>query len=198
MPRASKLEVDHNHRLFALHYLETGDRVEAYKRVYPDCTESSAETISRRLLNRPEIRKMVNKVRDALFTEGMASAQQVLIETSHIAMARITDVCSFDESGVRIHPSDELEPEYAAAVKRIRNDERYSIDSGVTTKSQEVLMHDKVSALSRMLVFHGLDKGFDTHRRGLKNYGLALVEDETCESGWRVDKHVIPNSEHES
>lgn len=194
MSQSSNPEIDHKHRMFILHYLATDDRILAYQRVYPDCTRESAESSSRRLLNRLEIKDLLSRVRDSLFTNEMMGAGEALDELSRIARTRITDVCSFDDEGSHVFPSDALLPKHVSAIQKIKTTRRWDPELNQTVVTQDVTLHNKVTALSKIMTFHGLDQGFDTLRRGLKNYGLALVRDPESETGWRLERHIIPNS----
>lgn len=49
------------HRLFAHHYILTGDKEKAYKATYPDAEGEPLKTAARRLINHPEVRELINQ-----------------------------------------------------------------------------------------------------------------------------------------
>lgn len=48
------------HRLFAHHYILTGDKEKAYKATYPDAEGEALKTAARRLINHPEVRELIH------------------------------------------------------------------------------------------------------------------------------------------
>lgn len=130
---------------FCREFAKTLNQTEAAKRA--GYSPKTAYSIGNRLLKKVEIRARLGELIDL-------TPEKVVNEVVHIAMARITDVMSFNEHGVTIKSSDELSDRAKAAIKSVKMKRTTSTrkdGSEYTETIIEVTMHDKVRASERLM-----------------------------------------------
>ncbi|MGB3612395.1 MAG: hypothetical protein WBA10_01285, partial [Elainellaceae cyanobacterium] len=96
-----------------------------------------------------------------------------------------TDVLSFSQDGVELKDSAELSADVTAAIASISQ----------TPRGLRLKMHDKMAALSLLADFFGIRDDFNKARATLKRYGLAMVEDSSSETGWKLERHIFDEPE---
>ena len=117
------------------------------------------------------------------------TAERVLEELAYVAFGRITDVQSFEDAGSSIRSSESLPSAVAAAIAEVRVSESIA-DDGAVRMSRSVKMHNKATALSLLARYFGIDSDFNRARQTMKAYGIALIEDDRTETGWRLAPHI--------
>ena len=115
--------------------------------------------------------------------------QRVLEEIAYVAFGRMTDVQEFSDCGLTLKDSKSLPDSVAAAIAEVKFSESFSEDGNDST-AKSVKMHNKIQALNLLAKYFGIDGDFNQARATLKRYGLALLPDEECSPGWRLEKHV--------
>lgn len=103
--------------------------------------EATAKEQACRLLKEPQIQALVKKGMDKRSERTEITQDKVLIELSKIAFGNMRDVASWNESGVRFKPSDELTDDQAATIQEVT--ETTNQHGG----SLKIKQHDKVKAL---------------------------------------------------
>lgn len=68
------------HRLFAHHYLLTGNKYEAYKMVYPQASGEALKSAARRLANRPEILQFMQAEHFRFTEEALTRLYSALVQ----------------------------------------------------------------------------------------------------------------------
>lgn len=135
-------------RRFCQEYAACLNATQAYRRAgYQASTDAVAASSASKLLRNGKIRAYLDEI--ASLTQA-----RVINEVALIAFADITDVCEFDANGVSIIPSDELSDRGRAALKKVRHRTvtRIAPDgTEVTTTEIEVELHDKLSALDKLI-----------------------------------------------
>lgn len=115
-------------------------------------SEDSAGQIGHELLKKPEIQAVLSEFMRQRAERTRITADRVLEELGRIAFARITSVATWNESGVRTKPSEELTEDDAAAIQEVS--ETVNEFGG----SVKVKLHDKVRALEMAAKHLGLMK----------------------------------------
>lgn len=80
-----------------------------------------------------------------------ATRDQVMLETTRIALASLKNVASWDDTGLTLKASDELSDDDAAAIQEIS----YSFDKA-GNPIKKVKMHNKLGALDKLGIVHKL------------------------------------------
>lgn len=102
----------------------------------------SAMAQGSRLLTVAKIKRRVQELLKPKMDRYDISAENILRELSLIAFGRMGDVASWNESGVRFKPSDELTPEAMATVEEVSE---HVSENGSSLKIKQ---HSKAQALN--------------------------------------------------
>jgi hypothetical protein len=120
--------------------------------------ENSAHVSASRLLKDAKVKKLIDHHRKQSIKRAEKTADDVIRETEHLAFSRVSDVVSFNESGVVVlKSSDKMDDDVLATIE--------SIQSGHDKEgpSFKVKMHSKPKALGMLMKHHGLDKSIIEH-----------------------------------
>ena len=181
------------HKRFCEEYLKDFNATAAYLRAGYTCSEESARRLASKLLTNVDIQGYLNTLRENASRKSEVTLERTLREISRVAFGNITDSLSFSSSGVVLKDSDELPKEITAAIASVSSTETETDVSRNINFSLK--MHNKMSALSLLAKFFGIDNDFDQARATLKRYGLALVPDSESETGWTIEPYVAAGSD---
>lgn len=172
-------------RRFCEEYLLDFNGSQAYRRAgYSPSSDRVAESSSSRLLRNVEVQAYLSELRDRASQSTQVTVEAVLQEISYVALARLTDVCSFDSDGVVLHDSATLPEAAKAAVQSVKSRVVYSEEGRVVTHS--AVMHNKMAALGYLCDFFGIRDDFNKARATLKRYGLLVIRDAESPTGWTI------------
>lgn len=101
----------------------------------------SAAFIGYQQLQNTLVKNRISELTEHALKEIGISRERTLLELSRIAFVNIKDLATWNESGVRFKPSDEIDEELAAAIVEVSET---VTQSGGTLKIRQ---HDKVRAL---------------------------------------------------
>lgn len=93
------------------------------------------------LVHNSSVKKRIDEITEHALAEIGVSRQRVLTELSRIAFVSMKDLAHWNESGVRFKPSDEMDPEHAAAIREVSE----TVNQSGGTLS--IRQHDKTKAL---------------------------------------------------
>jgi len=122
-------------------------------------SEKSARSIASELMTKPNVAAKIKELLEARLKEADAGSQRVIQELERIGFSKLTDVVSWNESGmVFIKDSDSLEPEVAAAIESVEVTEQIlgKDDDQRTVIKTKVKMHSKPKTLETLCKYHGL------------------------------------------
>jgi phage terminase small subunit len=104
-------------RRFIAEYMQDPNGAEAARRA--GYSEASAKEIAYKLLADPAIRAEIKRRQAAAAKRLEITTERIQQELAAIGFARLTDVVSFDASGVRVKASSDLTPAQASALAEI-------------------------------------------------------------------------------
>lgn len=93
------------------------------------------------LLRIPSVKKRIQELSEHALSEIGVTRERILLELSRIAFGDMRDLATWNESGVRFKPSDELDEQQSAAIAEVTES---VTESGGTLK---IKRFDKVKAL---------------------------------------------------
>jgi hypothetical protein len=133
---------------FALEYVRTMNRAEAYHIAYPGAGWSTCRNRPSVLMRRVEVQAEVERLREFYREKFGLAAEKVIQERMKVAFSNIGDVAEWDGGSVRLVPKSELSREVTAGVAEIR----------MTENGPSVKMHPgKLEALKDLGKFLGID-----------------------------------------
>lgn len=163
--------------------------VEAYL-IEPNATQAAitagyskngAEVQGNRLLRNAKVSQAIAKARTKRTERARKTADDVLRELERIAFMDFRDLASWDESGIRFKPSEELSDDAAATLKSLeskRETKRYGKPGEQTeteTLTLKVKRWDKVAALKLLGEHHGLFSRKDDDKPTEQTGGLIVT-----------------------
>lgn len=176
---------------FCVEFTTDFNATQAYLRAGYQCSRKAAESSASNLLRNPKIQAYLSQLRDRISERSEITLERTVQEIGRIAFSQITNVIDFDKDGVILKNSSELPVPVIAAIASVKSVER--IQSGDWGESRTIeysaRMHDKVRALTLLADFFGIRTDFNQARAALNRYGLALVQDESEELGWRLERY---------
>lgn len=181
-------ELTEKQKNFCTEYLKDFNATEAYLRAGYKSSRKSAGAAGHRLLKNVEIQAHLLRVQKRVGDRAEITLERTLQEVAYVAYSRITDSVSFNDNDVTISDSATLSDDVLAAIAEVKRSETMSEASTTVTKS--VKLHNKLSALNWLGQFFGVGTDFNQARASLKKYGLALIEDDTEDLGWRLERHI--------
>ena len=128
-------------------------------------------------------------MRDRISERSEVTLERTVEEIARVAFSDITDVLSFSNEGLVLKSSDALPAAVTAAIESLTIVE-ISTESGFRRRNQ-IKMHNKLAALALLADFFGIRDDFNKARATLKRYGLALIQDDETDVGWKVE-HYMP------
>lgn len=126
--------------IFCRKYLENGGNA-TQAAIEAGYSKDSAGSIGSENLTKPEITDYINKLQAQAIERSNITIDRVLVELAKIAFSDITDIMSWDESGMKLLPSSMIGPYHSAAIESIKQ----------SKYGWEVKLHNKVSALEKLL-----------------------------------------------
>lgn len=168
------------HRRFAEEYVRSLDRIESYKAIYPGVSDDTARVNSTKLLAKSSVAAYVAELQQQATERNAISADRVLGQLAAIAFADITNVVSFDDSGVVLKDSESLPSHIQAAIESVT-----IVDSPKTGIRKTVKMHSKVAALEKLMQYLGLSSDLNVAIATFGKYGFEVTQ---LDDGWRIRK----------
>ena len=136
--------------VFCHEYAKTMNATVAYKRAGYKCkSDSVAAAAASRLLKSVNIRTYLGQVINL-------SPICVVNEITAIAHSRLTDVCDWDGERITLKSSKDLTAAAQAAIKSVKSKPHFSNDGQSVEWEVEVVLHDKLSALEKLMKKLGL------------------------------------------
>lgn len=77
--------------LFVIHYIETLNATESYKRAYGTTKQRTAEVQGSRLLRNSEVQKTIDERMKEVMSEKIASAEEVLVYLTSVMRGEVDD-----------------------------------------------------------------------------------------------------------
>lgn len=181
---------------FCYEYLIDFNATAAYQRAGYRTKGHGASVEASRLLQKPKIQAYLSQLRSRVSRNAEVTLERTLQEIARVAYSNITDVLSFDGTGVIFRDSAELPEDVTAAIASISS--QSITTEGETRVTMRAKMHNKVAALNFLADFFGIKDDFNKARATLRRYGLLLVEDVEAPAGWRVDAYDPAADERDS
>ncbi len=123
-------------------------------------SEKSAGRQAQENLQKPLIQARIKELMAERAERVQVKADQVLEELAKVAFSDIRDVVTWDGTGLRVSPSDEISDAAAGAIKRVRvrgNAQQSAERGDGKVRSVEVVLHDKLQALALLTRHLGMD-----------------------------------------
>jgi phage terminase small subunit len=140
---------------FVVEYLKQGNATQAA--IAAGYSERSAYSQGERLLKNAEISRRVNECSQELRMQ----AKDIRLRIEQIADMDIRKAVSWDENGVQVKSSDEIDEDTIRAISAVKN--YYDKDGNVL--GVNLKFHDSLKALALLAKFLGMDKGMGTGSR---------------------------------
>lgn len=143
MARTNPCDLPGRQFLFCQNYIKRGfcDAGRAYGEVYKCKTRTSADACASRLLRNARVRCYLAEIQQQATENTQITLDRVLRELGKIAFSDMRNYAKWGPEGVRLEPSEHIEPDAAAAVAEVS--ETITQHGG----SIRFKLHDKVSAL---------------------------------------------------
>jgi phage terminase small subunit len=152
------LKLSLKHQKFVLEFLKEYNITRAYQNVY-HCNAASAAANGARLIANDKVQFALSEVSRIMTKEDIASAQEVKEFLTKIMRGRVTDVLSWTTDGLLFtKSSEEMDPEQAKLIKRIKVTEKTSQKGDWTVVRTEVELHDALKAAELIGQTHGIFK----------------------------------------
>lgn len=131
--------------VFCHEYARSLNATAAYKKAgYKFKNDGVARSSASQLLAKPSIRAYLGEIVNL-------SSASVVSEITAIAHSRLTDVCDWDGERVTLKSSEALSDKAKAAIKSIKSKPHFSADGQFCEWEVEVVLHDKLSALEKLM-----------------------------------------------
>ncbi len=154
-----KSKLTDKQRLFVTEYLVDMNGTQAYIRAYKCANKSTAMVNASKLLRNANIREEINNQVDEIIDQTQQEGVlRNLRELETIGYSDIGELIEYDETGVKVKPSKEVNTRVVKAVV---------MDKVIVSKGQDVTeerikfkleLHDKVRALEKIGTFLGMFK----------------------------------------
>lgn len=177
-------------RQFCREYLKDFNATAAYLRAGYDCSSETARRNASRMLTNADIQAYLSQLRTEVSSRTEVSIDKTVQEIARIAFSSITDILSFDASGVTFKDSQQLSEDAKAAIAQVKSTEMIREFRGVKETRVELSgkMHNKIAALTLLADFFGIRDDFNKARATLQRYGLLLEPDNNSPIGWRLER----------
>ncbi|MGB3203754.1 MAG: terminase small subunit [Crinalium sp.] len=149
-PAARKLNV--RDRKFCELYSIAHNRASAYTGAgFKATTPMAIAASAARLLGREDVQDYLSELHQKRSQRLEITGDRVLLEVARIAYSNIGDVLTWDDGGINVRDSKELNEHVMAAIAEVSE----SRSKGMVTKT--VKMHDKKWALSKLMQYLGIN-----------------------------------------
>ena len=156
-------------------------------------SRKGAAATASRLLTNDKIQAYLSRLRDRTSRNAEVTLERTLEEISYVAFSRFTDAASFDNEGLTLKDSSGLPESVLAAIESVTFTET-TTEWGVS-KKKALKVHSKMAALGFLADYFGIRDDFNKARATLKRYGLALIQDDDCDLGWRLERYVSASAD---
>lgn len=136
----NSLHITPRHQRFVDEYLIDLNATRAYKSIY-DCSDRTAQSTGWKFLRKPAIQKAIQRAMKERQQRCHVDQDRIIKELAKIAFANIRDIMSWNQHGVTLKDSNELQEPDAAAIAEV------SVTFNEYGGNVKVRMHDKRAAL---------------------------------------------------
>jgi len=155
-----------------------GDQTKAALTIWPHLKQNSAEVKASKLMHDPHILSRIKQISDRIQAiVKQREAEQAVIQAQlwenrqidvirglmRAAYTPITEVCQWDDNGIRVKPSNEISPDAAMSIHKIKMKHvRVSASENnpeINTITTEIAQLDKLKALELL----GQNRGMFTY-----------------------------------
>jgi phage terminase small subunit len=159
----------------------------AYLEAFPGVTQRTAEVEGSKLLKKPEVAELVERLREKRLAKVDSRSEQVLEELHHLGLARLSRVTNDDGS---MKPLSEWPEREKAALSKLEVKEYFgkpvtADDGAVVTpllgRSVKARMDAKLGALNTLAEHHGLVKPKDGGNVQMRLEELILLARKSLE-----------------
>lgn len=133
---------------------------------------------AKEIYHRPRVQSRISQIREERSNFYEASIERVLQELAAIAFSDLRDYGFWKNDAFTLFDSEDIPDELAGVISAIKRVGKLGI---------ELKLWPKTEALKILAKYHGMDNDFNTARRVLRSYGIAMVEDPSTELGWRIE-----------
>lgn len=112
-------ELTDEQRLFCLYYVKSFNATQSYKKAY-GCSYISACASGPRLLDNVRVRKEIERLKAEKLNREFLSAEDIFQKYMDIAFADITDYVSFNNSGLKLNDSNEIDGSLISSISEGR------------------------------------------------------------------------------
>ena len=130
---------------------------------------ANADKIGSNLVRKSRVTARLKELQAARSRRYEISAERILEELAKLAFSDITDYVSFNESGVRLKESSDLNPKQRAAILEVSE---VLNQHGGTTKFK---LHDKVKALELLGKYQKLFTDKHEHSGEISGTGVQVI-----------------------
>jgi len=163
---------------FCQEYLKDCNATQAYIRAGYRGSADVAWAAASRLLGNVKVQAYIQELQQSRSQRTQIDADRVLTELAKIAFSNITDVLSFNQGGVTVKDSSELEPDITAALDSI---ECTTVETETGSRTAiKVKMHSKLSALGAIAKLIGMDR--EAAIKAVIGMGYLVVDPRTGEA----------------
>jgi phage terminase small subunit len=151
-------ELTDKQKMFITEYLVNGFNATqaAIKAGY---SEDTAKQQGSRLLTNVDIRKAINdEINRALDDKRDELKTQVIAEYKKIALSDIKNILKYDQDGVVISPSDDVDTSVVSSVEIEQEVVKIVGDVSISNKKIKLKLYDKIKALEGLSKYLGLTK----------------------------------------
>ena len=156
---------------FCEEYLIDLNATAAYTRAGYAGNSETARRNAYKLLTRTDISTRVQQLKAERSERCQISGDKVLQALAALAFSKITDFVRFDERGVHLLDSSQLDPALLPALSSVR------VSESRHGKTVSISLHDKVSVLLKLGEHLGLFDDLNKSLSTLKSYGVSSPED---------------------
>lgn len=168
------MNLEPRYQKFLDHYHETFNLPESWRAagLKPSSGETVAQSAANFLTTTPAREYLLELSRAAAApVDEQTAGAEIIAELRHIALSKITDVCSWDATGnVGFKPAAELDPKTQAAIETLR------IEMTQFGPKIMVKMHSKQSALTTLARYYNVDVDLNSLLDRVRSYDYEPVD----------------------
>jgi len=161
----AKKTLNDQHERFCKEYLKDLNLTQAYARVYPDATATTARANGSKLLTNTDIQERIQELMKARNARIDLDGDKVVQRLANIAFGHLGMICVWTESGLEIKDQDELTEQELAIIAEIDMSPVSDGDGGLLGYRKKVRMKDSLKALELLSKHLGLLDGTDNGKR---------------------------------
>ncbi|MEM9116871.1 MAG: terminase small subunit [Cyanobacteria bacterium P01_F01_bin.56] len=176
---------------FCREYLKDFNATAAYIRAGYSAKGESARRAASRLLTNVDVQvRLAEKITQSEQESDISLARTVR-EVGRIAFSDITHALKFDSDGVQFKPSKDLSKRTTASISKVSSTKTIVRikDTETETINMSLQLHSKTFALDWLGKYFAIAQDLNSARAALLKYGVALIADDSTETGWRLEPY---------